>query len=123
MVGYGEDAKDGNPLVGCSVQIKGTSKGAITNMKGQYTIQAKKGETLLFQYIGYKQERRVVKSATLDVKMKADDVVLTEAIGYNDSSWLNDVNGSPFANEVVLSFLKKARKQKTIMLANPKPYN
>lgn len=27
------DAKDGNPLVGCSVQIKGTSKGAITNMK------------------------------------------------------------------------------------------
>lgn len=37
------DAKDGNPLVGCSVQIKGTSKGAITNMKGQYTIQAKKG--------------------------------------------------------------------------------
>ena len=48
------DAKDGNPLVGCSVQIKGTSKGTITNMKGQYTIQAKKGETLLFQYIGYK---------------------------------------------------------------------
>ncbi len=38
------DAKDGNPLVGCSVQIKGTSKGTITNMKGQYTIQAKKGE-------------------------------------------------------------------------------
>lgn len=37
------DAKDGNPLVGCSVQIKGTSKGTITNMKGQYTIQAKKG--------------------------------------------------------------------------------
>lgn len=74
------DAKDGNPLVGCSVQIKGTSKGAITNMKGRYTIQAKKGETLLFQYIGYKQERRVVKSATLDVKMKADDVVLEECV-------------------------------------------
>ena len=74
------DAKDGNPLVGCSVQIKGTSKGAITNMKGQYTIQAKKGETLLFQYIGYKQERKVVKSATLDVKMKADDVVLEECV-------------------------------------------
>ena len=74
------DAKDGNPLVGCSVKIKGASKGAITNMKGQYTIQAKKGETLLFQYIGYKQERRVVKSATLDVKMKADDVALEECV-------------------------------------------
>ena len=59
------DAKDGTPLVGCSVQIKGTTKGTVTNMNGRYTIQAKKGETLLFQYIGYKQERRVVKSATL----------------------------------------------------------
>ena len=33
------DAKDGTPLVGCSVQIKGTTKGTVTNMNGQYTIQ------------------------------------------------------------------------------------
>ena len=74
------DAKDGTPLVGCSVQIKGTTKGTVTNMNGRYTIQAKKGETLLFQYIGYKQERRVVKSATLDVKMKADELALEECV-------------------------------------------
>ena len=35
------DAKDGTPLVGCSVQIKGTTKGTVTNMNGQYTIQSK----------------------------------------------------------------------------------
>ena len=29
-------------------------RGTVTNMNGRYTIQAKKGETLLFQYIGYK---------------------------------------------------------------------
>ncbi len=74
------DAKDGTPLVGCSVQIKGTTKGTVTNMNGRYTIQAKKGETLLFQYVGYKQERRVVKSTTLDVKMKADELVLEECV-------------------------------------------
>lgn len=74
------DAKDGTPLVGCSVQIKGTTKGTVTNMNGRYTIQAKKGETLLFRYIGYKQERRVVKSAMLDVKMKADELVLEECV-------------------------------------------
>ena len=49
-------------------------------MNGQYTIQSKKGETLLFQYIGYKQEKRVVKSSTLDVKMKADELVLEECV-------------------------------------------
>ena len=32
------DAKDGTPLVGCSVQIKGTTKGTVTNMNGQYTF-------------------------------------------------------------------------------------
>ena len=74
------DAKDGTPLVGCSVQIKGTTKGTVTNMNGQYTIQSKKGKTLLFQYIGYKQEKRVVKSSTLDVKMKADELVLEECV-------------------------------------------
>jgi len=53
------------------------------NMNGQYTIQSKKGETLLFQYIGYKQEKRVVKSSTLDVKMKALDVKMkAEVVGY-----------------------------------------
>ena len=82
------DAKDGTPLVGCSVQIKGTTKGTVTNMNGRYTIQAKKGETLLFQYIGYKQERRVVKSVTQDVKMKADELVLEECVvvGYGHYS-------------------------------------
>ena len=29
------DAKDGTPLVGCSVQIKGTTKGTVTNMNGR----------------------------------------------------------------------------------------
>lgn len=80
VTGTVTDAKDGTPLVGCSVQIKGTTKGAVTNMNGQYTIQAKKGEMLLFQYIGYKQEKRVVKSAKIDVKMKADDMVLEECV-------------------------------------------
>lgn len=46
-------------------------------------------------------------------------MVLTEAIGYNDSSWLNDVNGSPFANEVVLSFLKK-HESKNDNVSEPK---
>ena len=38
------DAKDGNPLVGCSVQIKGTSKGAITNMKVGTRYRLRKGK-------------------------------------------------------------------------------
>ena len=80
VTGTVTDAADGTPIVGCSVLIKGTTNGVIPNMNGQYSILAKKGETLLFQYIGYKQERRVVKSAQLDVKLKTDNVVLEECV-------------------------------------------
>ena len=84
VTGTVTEAETGNPVIGCSVLVKGTTNGVITNMDGQYSIQAKKGETLLFNYIGYQQEQRVVKSAQLNVKLKADNVVLEECmvVGY-----------------------------------------
>ena len=84
VTGTVTEAETGNPVIGCSVLVKGTTNGVITNMDGQYSIQAKKGETLLFNYIGYQQEQRVVKSAQLNVKLKEDNVVLEECmvVGY-----------------------------------------
>lgn len=74
------DAADGTPIVGCCVIIDGTSKGTVTKMNGRYTISAKKGATLLFQTLGYKKEKRVVKSETLHVKMKLDDSPIKECV-------------------------------------------
>ena len=80
VTGTVTDAVDGTPVVGCSVVVKGNKNGVITNMNGQYSILVKKGDTLLFQFVGYKQERRVVKSAQLDVKLKTDNVALEECV-------------------------------------------
>lgn len=79
------DAADGSPIVGCSVQVKGIGNGAVTNMNGFYSIQARKGDTLIFQYIGYKKEKRVVNSTKLDIKMKTDELKLEECVvvGYS----------------------------------------
>lgn len=84
VTGTVTEEETGNPVIGCSVLVKGTTNGVITNMDGQYSILTKKGETLLFSYIGYQQEQRVVKSAQLNVKMKADNLVLEECmvVGY-----------------------------------------
>ncbi|MBD3591640.1 VWA domain-containing protein [Bacteroides sp. GM023] len=84
VMGTVTEEETGNPVIGCSVLVKGTTNGVITNMDGQYSILTKKGETLLFSYIGYQQEQRVVKSAQLNVKMKADNLVLEECmvVGY-----------------------------------------
>ena len=65
------DGSDGSPLVGCAVTVKGTSRGAVTNLQGQYRIEANKGETLIFSYIGFDKVEKVVFSAKMDVSLKA----------------------------------------------------
>ena len=80
VTGIVTDAADGTSITGCSVVNNRSKSGAITDVNGRYSIQAQKGDVLLFRFIGYKEEKRVVKSAKLDVKMKTDDVALEECV-------------------------------------------
>ena len=80
VTGIVTDAADGTSITGCSVVNSRSKSGAITDVNGRYSIQAEKGDVLLFRFIGYKEEKRVVKSAKLDVKMKTDDVALEECV-------------------------------------------
>lgn len=48
VTGTVTDVADGTPIVGCSVMLKGTTKGTVTNVNGQYAIQAKKGRRCCF---------------------------------------------------------------------------
>src|SRR5215210_3200882 len=51
----------GRPLSFSSISIKGTSKGAIANSEGQYTVSLDPGEyTLICRHVGYQlQERNI----------------------------------------------------------------
>ena len=40
-------ATDGEPLIGVSVQVKGTSTGTITDLNGKYTLNVSTGQTLV----------------------------------------------------------------------------
>ncbi|MBC5606146.1 vWA domain-containing protein [Bacteroides difficilis] len=80
VTGIVTDAADGTSITGCSVVNSRSKSGAITDVNGRYSIQAEKGDVLLFRFIGYKEEKRVVKSVKLDVKMKTDDVALEECV-------------------------------------------
>ena len=48
--GYRGTVKDagGEPLIGVSVLVKGTTSGVITNIDGEYSIHAKQGDVLVF---------------------------------------------------------------------------
>lgn len=45
--------ENGEPLVGVSIVIKGTTYGTVTDMDGRFNINAPIGSTLVFSYIGY----------------------------------------------------------------------
>ncbi len=76
----------GEPVIGATVLIKGTSIGASTDMSGNYSIaRVPANSTLVFSYIGMtSQEIAYAGQATLNVVMKEavtelEDVVV---IGY-----------------------------------------
>ncbi len=47
------DENSGDPLIGASVLVKGTTRGTVTDLDGNYSIQAADNETLVISYTGY----------------------------------------------------------------------
>ena len=74
------DAADGSGIIDCTVQVKGTTRSTITNVDGEYTIRADKGEKLVFSYIGYEKQEAEVKSERLNIRLKTSSQVLEECV-------------------------------------------
>ncbi len=86
--------KDGNPLPGVSVIIKGTNSGVSTDNNGKFKIDIpEKGMTLLFSFIGMKtKEYKVEDNKDLNVileedKKQLDEVVITGYANINKESF------------------------------------
>ena len=83
-------------LPGVSVMIKGTKNGTVTDINGQYSIKAQKGNILEFTYIGMvKQSVTVGKQNVIDIQLAPEAINLDEvvAIGYGISK-KSDLTGS-----------------------------
>ena len=76
----------GGPLPSVTVVIKGTTKGTITDIDGNYSLQNVPGDaTLVFSFIGMKmQEISVAGKTSIDIVMEEDAIGIEEvvAIGY-----------------------------------------
>lgn len=73
----------GEPLIGASVVIKGTTKGAVTDAEGRFAIDVPNGATLEISCIGFeKRSIKVGAQKNITVSMAEDarslsDVVVT----------------------------------------------
>lgn len=81
------DDVTGEPLPGVTIIEEGTSKGTISGINGDYSIETGNEAVLVFSFVGFKTVRRsVTGKQTIDVAMKTDlqklgEVVVT-ALGF-----------------------------------------
>lgn len=72
---------NGEPLIGVNVSVRGSSMGTITNMDGEFSLQAAKGDVIEFSYIGYTSSyQKIADAASLTVVMGEDAQALDEVV-------------------------------------------
>lgn len=70
----------GEPLIGATILVKGTTTGSITDVDGLYSVEVETTPaTLVFSYTGYRNQELEVTSATTTL-----DVTMEESIGLLD---------------------------------------
>lgn len=77
--GYVTDTS-GEPLIGVSIKIKGGGTGAVTDIDGNFTIKASKGDVLECTYVGYTTKTVHVAGTSLSIVMTEDSKELTEVV-------------------------------------------
>ncbi|MER0439007.1 TonB-dependent receptor [Emticicia sp. W12TSBA100-4] len=91
------DAETGDGLPGVSVTAKGSTKGAITDGNGEYTIAVPDTKAVLvFSYVGYTpQEVNVGGQTQINVQLKSDSKTLSEVVvvGYGTAK-KTDITGA-----------------------------
>lgn len=89
--------EDGQPVVGASILVKGTSLGTITNADGQFSLVnvPKSAKVLSISYIGMQTQEAAIKP-TMQIVLKADNAVLEEVvvIGYGTAKKVGSLVGS-----------------------------
>lgn len=86
----------GEPLIGVSIKIQGTSTGTVTDIDGTYSLTAKSGDVLEFSYVGMKTQLVTVSSqSTINITLEDDAQLLAETvvIGYGTAK-KRDLTGS-----------------------------
>lgn len=84
--------ESGIPMPGVSIQVKGTTIGAASNLNGEFSLKAAVGQTLVISFIGYaKQELTITSTNHLEIILKDDTKKIDEVVvvGYGTQKKVN----------------------------------
>lgn len=72
---------DGEPAIGASVRVEGTTNGVVTNFNGEFSLaNVKPGAKLTISYIGAQPQTVVWNGEPLEIALKSDSNVLDEVV-------------------------------------------
>lgn len=70
----------GEPLAGVSVIVKGKAGGVTTNIDGQFSLNAKPGDTIVFSYVGYASVEVKYAGTPINIALKPSATNLDEVV-------------------------------------------
>ena len=73
------DSKTGEPIIGASVKVKGTKHATITDVDGNFELNAPEGASLLVSYVGYKNEEFKASNG-MKIQIHEDSESLDEVV-------------------------------------------
>jgi hypothetical protein len=104
IIGRITDADSGEPIIGCTVMIKGTTTGTVSDVDGKFSLDAPSlNAILVFSYLGYEPKELAANSSFDNVPLKPSATSLDEVVvvGYGTTD-----GNSNYDNSVV-SYSKK----------------
>ena len=72
--------KNGEPVVGATVQVPGTTVGTITDIDGNFSLKARTGEPLLVSYVGYQSVRTKVSEKPMKLELTESSIAVDEVV-------------------------------------------
>ncbi len=82
----------GEAIIGASVIVKGTNRGVVTGIDGDFTIEAQPGQTLQFSFLGYDRQEVLLGSQTnLSIVLQSDNKLIEDVVvvGYGVQKKVN----------------------------------
>jgi TonB-linked SusC/RagA family outer membrane protein len=75
-------SEDSQPVIGCTVKVKGTTTGITTDINGKYSLTVPQGATtLVFSFVGMKsQDLEINGRSVIDVTLQSELVGLSEVV-------------------------------------------
>ena len=74
--------QDGEPLIGATVRVKGSQVGSVTDIDGNFQLDAPSNATLVVSYVGYKDSEIAVRGRAIieKIQLESDSQVLDQVV-------------------------------------------